>query len=351
MNFQITQWNNPGNIWETNLDDVAITQENEQTKQRQAPTIPFEEAPDADTYFVKSYCKNAETGTQKRIAADFINDPNIVLNYKNNHQSNLLHIAAFNGDYELARALLINGINVHQTNDEGETPLHSCCKSLSNNAPELFELLIKNGGDITLKDKYGHTTQDIIRARSFKDKIYTDLLRLNQEAEDQGKESTEYAKTYSAFMIKIDSLPHIKSFAKSCPENWKFLADSLLEDHHGTIKKLDEQKNNYLHLAVHSGAIEVAKVLLKCGIDVNGKNAYGQTPLHICCMNISEISPSIFKLFLQNHADITIKDSSEKTCFDYILSQPKNANYHKMLSFYFDRAEQLASRKNGTTLT
>lgn len=48
-----------------------------------------------------------------------------------------------------------------------------------------------------------------------------------------------------------------------------------------------KERNLYtpLHAAAASGNIECMRTLIKAGADIEAKNAYGNTPLHIACLN------------------------------------------------------------------
>jgi len=43
--------------------------------------------------------------------------------------------------------------------------------------------------------------------------------------------------------------------------------------------------NNLLHLTLESGLLDLASYFIKKGIDVNKKNKYGESPLHLACSN------------------------------------------------------------------
>ena len=66
------------------------------------------------------------------------------INATNELGDNALHCVIVWGDYEAAKILLANGINVNQKGEEGYTPLHQAC---SFGHKHIVELLLKNGAD------------------------------------------------------------------------------------------------------------------------------------------------------------------------------------------------------------
>ena len=49
----------------------------------------------------------------------------------------------------------------------------------------------------------------------------------------------------------------------------------------GDLTVMDERKETLLHEASRNNHFEVVDVLIKAGLDVNAKNRYGDTPLHL----------------------------------------------------------------------
>lgn len=59
--------------------------------------------------------------------------------------NNALHCVVIWGDYEAAKTLIKNGINVNQRGEHGFTPLHEAC---SCGRKEMVELLLEHGADV-----------------------------------------------------------------------------------------------------------------------------------------------------------------------------------------------------------
>jgi ankyrin repeat protein len=73
----------------------------------------------------------------------------------------LLIEAVFAGDMEEVRQLLTDGANPNETDDLGNTPLHSA------DTPEMVDLLCENGANINQQNKYGDTPLHVTMQRVF----------------------------------------------------------------------------------------------------------------------------------------------------------------------------------------
>jgi hypothetical protein len=69
-----------------------------------------------------------------------------------------------------------------------------------------------------------------------------------------------------------------------------------------------------LHLAADNGDVDVIRVLLAHGANVNARNSGGMTPLMDASLNGRT---EVVKLLLANRADVSLKDYSSNTALDY----------------------------------
>ncbi|KAF1954789.1 ankyrin [Byssothecium circinans] len=147
----------------------------------------------------------------------------------------LLHVVAVqHGPYGWIQAtiqvLMRYGCNINIQNSRGQTALHLIFTSrFGSEIPDLFEFLIANGADITLVDKYGRGL-------------------------------SHYA---------------IKASTTLAP------ALTMLQSSEVNIHQGDIDGNTPLHYAALRHSTDQIETLLKFDADVNSRNKFGMTPLHL----------------------------------------------------------------------
>jgi len=67
--------------------------------------------------------------------------------------SSLLHIAIRQGNLDLAKFLIDNGIDVNMQDNNGDTALHYCAE---HNQYEIAKYILEHGGKLAIADKYGN---------------------------------------------------------------------------------------------------------------------------------------------------------------------------------------------------
>jgi ankyrin repeat protein len=88
---------------------------------------------------------------------------NINVNHKNKEGSTVLHIACELAFHELVKRLIQIGADVNAMDIQHETPLHKCCSgkyfynSQISNRVEIAKFLIKNGADLSHRNKMGQS--------------------------------------------------------------------------------------------------------------------------------------------------------------------------------------------------
>ena len=71
-----------------------------------------------------------------------------------------------------------------------------------------------------------------------------------------------------------------------------------------------------MHIAVKNNNLELFRLGTERGVDVNAKDGYGKTALHIA----AQIGRSLMVYDLVKHgADVNAKDKYEKTALDYAV--------------------------------
>ena len=187
---------------------------------------------------------------------------------KNNVGNTALHIAAYIGEKEICEELLKYPISYPEPrNNSNMTPL---CVAITTypytNDYEYIKMFISKGSDVNVTCGNDQTLLENL-LNEFKSLNYFN----NDEIEDMSEE-------IELFKIVLDR-----------------------------IKDINDR--NYLHLACelpYNLSIELCRLLIEKGADVNKKNSLGKTPLHMAVINSDE---KCIELLLNSGADIESKDN------------------------------------------
>jgi ankyrin repeat protein len=83
-------------------------------------------------------------------------------------------------------------------------------------------------------------------------------------------------------------------------------ADVKIKLRNTDVALADDDQAMAIHLAALKGSVDIVKVFLDAGQDVNSLNGWGQTPLHYAAMSLDE---PVIKLLISRGAKLDIKDS------------------------------------------
>ena len=209
--------------------------------------------------------------------------------------------AAAVGDIEAVKQHLAAGVDVNAIY-EGQTPLHLAATygtpSIANHRKEIVELLIAEGADVNTKDEDGETPLHLAALRGHKE-----IVELLIAAGADVNATSTPEETENKFpQPSITPLDHAKGE----------IADLLRK--HGAKTGAWLLAAESIHYAAGSGNIEAVKQHLAAGTDVNAKNQFGETPLHLA--------------FLLGHKEIAklliAAGANEKETRDDILKNRRN---------------------------
>lgn len=77
----------------------------------------------------------------------------------------------------------------------------------------------------------------------------------------------------------------------------------LIHDHNAVIDILTLRKQTPLHLAASAGQLEVCRLLLDLGANIDATDDQGQKPIHVAAQNNF---PEVVQLFLQQHPQLVL---------------------------------------------
>ncbi|KAG6859830.1 hypothetical protein C0995_003323 [Termitomyces sp. Mi166 len=178
-------------------------------------------------------------------------------------------------------------LGIKETDEDWKNPvLHTL---LEKNHRNLFDIMIKCGADLHIKNQNGKTV-------------------LHLEAENGHQDTVEILLKEYAYVNARDNLWHTALHLAA--ENGHQGVVKILVDHQADLNAKDKMQKTALHLAVTKGQKEVVQLLLKCNADVHEKDEMQQTALYVAAASGQQ---EIIKMLLEHNADVHEKNEREQT--------------------------------------
>ena len=233
-----------------------------------------------------------------------------------------LHVAAEKGGKEIIELLLSRGADINAKGKDGTTPLHVATEKDNLN---IVELLLKHGADIYSKTQRGGTPL-CFAIESRHEKVVNVLL---ERGANIGLDDT-YDKTMLHFAVEKGSSIIVEHILKHCPDLNNKRNSSVLKvavkgwgtEYRKIIKNLlrygftvnPKDTKNFMYAAVKKGYLELIEELLKHGTGVNmlcnSTSGKGYIPLHVASIkNQVEVA----KLLISYGADVNAEDANGET--------------------------------------
>ncbi|XP_076395542.1 uncharacterized protein LOC143265743 isoform X1 [Megachile rotundata] len=169
-----------------------------------------------------------------------------------------INTAASNGDMQIVRKMLKDGIDINDHDFEGRAPLHF---AVSNGHVDIVNLLLENGADVSQVTKKGNTSLHIAASKNYKEIVEILLQHISRDK-----------------LLKYVNAKTTGSGATS------------------------------LHIAAINGSLDIVKSLLTHGATYNIKNNNGETPFDLSYdPNVNYLFTLIDKLFRDTkngHVDV-----------------------------------------------
>lgn len=211
------------------------------------------------------------------------------VNIKTNRNVTALHLVSKidNESDKIAKMLIENKAEVNSLDFEGNTPLHEACMSGKSN---IVNLLIKNGAEINIKGKYGFTP-----LHEASNEGYFDIVKLlieNGAYLNKTCDIVNWTPLYYAIRnfhkdiieILIESGSNLNA-----AQNNEESPLHMIIDKEKTVKnflgKFDimlanlGSTNHIYHIPTEDEKIEIIKLLIKNGANLNSKAYNNKTPL------------------------------------------------------------------------
>lgn len=176
-----------------------------------------------------------------------------------------LHIAAEKNYVDVVEALLAAGVDVNIRSEKQKlTPLISaaCCGS-----SEAVKALLKAKADIDAQSSTGNTALMLAIDRG---KIEVALALIEGGANLEIKGQKGWTALHNA--------------ASGGDKGYKEVAEGLIK-HHASVDALSETLLTPLHEAAGKSLVDLVRLLVDAGADVNARDKFSNTPLRMCASN------------------------------------------------------------------
>ncbi|XP_055387350.1 serine/threonine-protein phosphatase 6 regulatory ankyrin repeat subunit A isoform X6 [Condylostylus longicornis] len=295
---------------------------------------------------------------------------------------------------------------INKLNDEGATALHYACQitkedvKIPESDKQIVKTLIENGADVSVQTKAANETAFHFCAVAGNNDVLTEMIShmnptdiqkaLNRQSSvgwtplliachrghmelvntllsnharvdvfDIEGRSALHLAAERGYLQVCDALLTNKAFINSksrvgrtalhlaAMNGFTHLVKFLIKDHNAVIDILTLRKQTPLHLAAASGQLEVCKLLLELGANIEATDDLGQKPIHVAAQNnYSEVA----KLFLQQLGTLVNATSKDgNTCAHIAAMQGSIKVIEELMKF--DRPGVISARNKLTEAT
>lgn len=250
------------------------------------------------------------------------NGTDVTLITKHNHET-AFHFCAIAGNNDVMTEMITHmsaadvGRALNRQNSVGWTPLLIACHR---GHMELVSTLLSNHARVDVFDVEGRSALHLAAEHGYLqvcDALLTNKAFINSKARN-GRTALHLAA--------MNGYAHLVKF--------------LIRDHNAMIDVLTLKKQTPLHLAAASGQIEVCKLLLELGANIDATDELGQKPIHAAAQNnYSEV----VQLFLQQHPNLVMATTKDgNTCAHIAAIQGSVKVIEELMKF--DRTGVISAR-------
>ena len=266
-----------------------------------------------------------------------------------------LHEAASKSHYEIVKILVDKDANVNAKSDNGSTPLHNISAKSGTNALKITQLLIEKGSDVNAKTNTKITPLHNVSTQSGENALEMAKLLIEKGADIHSKthyyNSTclQYAasRNNSSEMTKLlmskGAFTNSKDpeMVKACYEaiiNGNLEIVQLFMEKDVDIINYNYKGNSYsgppICAAAQSGNLEICKLLLEHGANINELTLGGETVLHrASSLKYSYRNETnyidVVKFFIEKGVNVNIQDKLGYTALHVLIHYSNNHIWKK----------------------
>ncbi|XP_043191074.1 uncharacterized protein LOC122364585 [Amphibalanus amphitrite] len=256
-----------------------------------------------------------------------------------NHMSedgfSILHFAVLHAREDMVKTLLNRRADVNAlTGPKKMTCVHLVCTRTAGLAVNILRLLLQT------------TTRDVrlVKDVSFATETYTLTAPIQDKFFHPGS-STLNQRTLLKALLDKDSDGNIPLFLAIEAGSQHLCRELLNYQPELQVKVRKSNKDSVLHLAVRRRDIDLARLFVDYGVQVDAQNKDGQTALHIAAAEGDDI---MVKFFYSIHANPNIADHLDRTPL-HIAAERGHALVVEILADKF-KASVMDRTKDGSTL-
>lgn len=250
------------------------------------------------------------------------NNADVTLATKHNHET-AFHVCAVAGNNDVMMEMITHmtaadvSKSLNRQNSIGWTPLLIACHR---GHMELVTNLLANHARVDVFDVEGRSALHLAAERGYLqvcDALLTNKAFINSKARN-GRTALHLAA--------MNGFTHLVKF--------------LIRDHNAMIDVLTLKKQTPLHLAAASGQIEVCKLLLELGANIDATDEKGEKPIHAAAQNNNS---EVVQLFLQQHPNLVMATTKDgNTCAHIAAMQGSVKVIEELMKF--DRTGVISAR-------
>ncbi|EDM45565.1 hypothetical protein SCB49_07147 [unidentified eubacterium SCB49] len=242
------------------------------------------------------YASLGTRNTQNKLETyQFLESLGVPVNVVGDNGKNPLHtIAAKNKNVAVSEYFIKNGVDVSLKDKEGNFPFGNASHS---NTLEVVKTLFAQVKDVNLKDGEGRSALALAVASN--DANVVKFLLDNGAAIDT-KDNEGNTLAYFLFNERKDKL-----FSEKL---------ELLKEYNLNFKEIQGGANTLAHIAVQKNNLSLLKQALAFGVDPNAVNDEGYTALHISAMKAKD--DAILKYLVSKGANTSIKTDFDESVLD-----------------------------------